>query len=565
MCVNRISRLVLITGLRSACYRMHRDQRNRHPGIERVSELANVLLGRYYFWRDKIDISSGVSFHAGCIFVYMTDSLRHFVSRWTAPVVLLAAVVLICGCSRMALAQNEDAFGEAADPVRLFERGQNAHARNELEKALEFYEEAIKVRPEFPEAEFQRANVLVALKRSVEAEAGFRRAVELKKDWPLPYASLGTLLVGLNRDQEAESILRHAVKLDSNNNLALRMLADIRLRAGDAKEALKLTQMATNDNNAPIATWLLRAMAERMAGEKAAALVTLDHILNGEPLNLSALLERAEVRIALGDKPHAVEDLNAAEKLIKADRANSSRLVAAYELVGKPEDAQRIAQSAGLTKTPEVTAGDGIKVIGTAEEIEAANSEDPVTSTKALETLFEKNPGNAMLMARLGAAYRTVDPTRSLEYYRRALELDPQNVDYATGYSSALVKARRFANAVAVLRKVISAAPKNYAAHANLATALSALKQYPEALEEYEWLLQAKPDLTVTHYFIATAHDYLGEYDQALTAYELFLQRADPQTNQLEIEKVNLRLPSLRRQINLGQGVKRKPGQTRKP
>ena len=77
--------------------------------------------------------------------------------------------------------------------------------------------------------------------------------------------------------------------------------------------------------------------------------------------------------------------------------------------------------------------------------------------------------------------------------------------------------------------------------------------------------MKAKPDLTVTHYFIATTHDYLGEYEQALAAYELFLAGADPKTNQLEIEKVNLRLPSLRRQIQLGQGVKRKPDPTRKP
>ena len=504
-------------------------------------------------------------FHSDVHLIFMTYHLLHNVTRRTVPVALLAMAVLIFGLSEITWAQNDDAFGEAADPVRLFERGQNAHARNELEKALEFYEEAIKVRPEFPEAEFQRANVLVALKRPVEAETGFRRAIELKKDWSLPYASLGTLLVGLNRDAEAESSLRYAIKLDGNNNLALRMLADIRLRAGDAKEALKLTQLATSDNDAPLAIWLLRAIAERATGDKGAALVTLDHILKVEPLNLAGLLERAEVRIALDDKQHAIEDLIAAEKLIKADKPSSSRLATAYEAAGKPEEALRIAKSAGLMKTSQSSAGSRLKVIGTSEEIEAANSEDLASSTKALETLLQKNPGNASLMARLGAAYRTVDPARSIDYYRRALGVEPQNVDFATGFSSALVQARRYADAATVLRKVISVAPGNSTAHKNLATALYQLKQYPEALEEYEWLLQAHPDLTVTHYFIATAHDYLGEYDQALTAYELFLARADPKTNQLEIEKVNLRLPSLRRQIKLGQGVKRKPVQTRKP
>jgi hypothetical protein len=76
---------------------------------------------------------------------------------------------------------------------------------------------------------------------------------------------------------------------------------------------------------------------------------------------------------------------------------------------------------------------------------------------------------------------------------------------------------------------------------------------------EYEWILAAKPEIIVAHYFIATAHDYLGEYPQALASYEKFLAAADAGTNQLEIDKVKLRLPSLRRQIQLGEGAKKKP------
>jgi tetratricopeptide (TPR) repeat protein len=163
-----------------------------------------------------------------------------------------------------------------------------------------------------------------------------------------------------------------------------------------------------------------------------------------------------------------------------------------------------------------------------------------------------------MLLARLGASYRTIDPARSLSFYRRATEIQPDNADYAVGYGAALVQARRFADAVAVLRGVISLAPNNYTAHANLATALNELKQYAQSLDEYEWLLKTKPDLVVAHYFIARAHDYLGEYQAALAAYQRFLAGADPKINQLEIEKVKLRLPSLQRQIKLGQGVKRK-------
>jgi hypothetical protein len=74
---------------------------------------------------------------------------------------------------------------------------------------------------------------------------------------------------------------------------------------------------------------------------------------------------------------------------------------------------------------------------------------------------------------------------------------------------------------------------------------------------EYKWLSRARPELSVVHFFIATAHDRLGEYEAALEAYETFLSRADARVNQLEIEKVNLRLPSLRGQVKRGEGIKK--------
>jgi tetratricopeptide (TPR) repeat protein len=304
---------------------------------------------------------------------------------------------------------------------------------------------------------------------------------------------------------------------------------------------------------------MLRAMAEHALGDNVAAVASLDHVLRIDPANLSALMERAELFITAGNNERALVDLKTAEPLSKTDKAIASRTAADYELAGKPDEARRVAEAAGLNRPSPVSADGSLKVVGTPEEIDAANSDDPVVARKALENLLVKNPNNAMLLARLGVAYRTVDAGRSLDYYKRAAALVPANPDYATGYSSALVQARRFAEAAVILRRVIQVAPDNYVAHANLATAFYELKQFAAAVTEYEWLLKTKPDLNIAYYFIATAHDYLGEYDQALQAYESFLARSDAQANQLEIEKVKLRLPSLRKQIQLGQGVKRKP------
>jgi tetratricopeptide (TPR) repeat protein len=470
----------------------------------------------------------------------------------------IAACLALLSVGAVVSAQTVETFGDdATDPVRLFERGQSAHARGELEKAIGFYEQAIKVRPEFPEAEFQRGNALASLGRLAEADAAFRLAISYKKNWSLPYSALAVVLMRQSRDKEAEQFFRQALTVDNKDSIALRMLSELRLRAGDSKEALDLAKRATANSEAPASAWITLAMAERANGNKVAARTALDRVLGDEPENVAALMERADLFKDEKNFDLAITDLRAAAKLKPNDKGVASRLAEALQEAGKSEEAMAVAKSTGLEVKQ--TVGNAGGVVGTPEDIEAANSDDPSIARKALEKLLAKNPSNAMLLGRLGASYRTDDPARSLEFYRKAAELQPTVPEYALGYGAALVQARRFAEAANILRQVVKAVPDNYVARANLATALYESKRYPDAIPEYEWILTAKPEIVVAHYFIATAHDYLGEYPEALASYEKFLTVADAKTNQLEIDKVKLRLPMLRRQIQLGEGVKKKP------
>jgi len=470
---------------------------------------------------------------------------------------LLLFAACLLAVSATVSAQTVEVFGDdATDPVRLFERGQSAHSRGELEKAIGFYEQALKVRPEFPEAEFQRGNALASLGRLPEAEAAFRLAISYKKNWAFPYSALGALLMRQGRDKEAEEFFRQALAVDAKEAVALRMLAEIRLRAGDAKSALEFAKRATANAEAPTSAWISLAVAEKANGNKAAAKTILDRVLGDEPENLAALMERADLVIDEKNFELAIADLKTAAKLKPADKAVASRLAFVLQEAGKADEALAVARAAGLEVQQPTGNGTG-GVVGTPEDIEAANNTDPATARKALEKLLEKNPRNAMLLGRLGASYRKDDPARSLDFYRRAAEIQPDSADYAIGYAAALVQVRRFPEAAQILRRVVSAHPDNYAAHANLATALYEAKRYPEAIPEYQWILTSKPEIAVAHYFIATSHDYLGEYVEALASYEKFLSVADATTNQLEIDKVKLRLPTLRRQIKLGEGKKK--------
>src|SRR5882762_4089709 len=110
----------------------------------------------------------------------------HVTSRFCIRFVF--ALTLVLACCSFAAAQTDDFASGEGDPIKLFDRGQDAHAKGDYKLALEFYEEAIKLKPEFPEAELQRGQALVSLNRGKEAERAFRRAIELRPTWVLPYA-----------------------------------------------------------------------------------------------------------------------------------------------------------------------------------------------------------------------------------------------------------------------------------------------------------------------------------------------------------------------------------------
>jgi len=83
-------------------------------------------------------------------------------------------------------------------------------------------------------------------------------------------------------------------------------------------------------------------------------------------------------------------------------------------------------------------------VIGTPEEIEAANSDDPIHRAEGAGKTAGEESHSGMLLARLGASFRTDDPGRSLEFYRRAAALEPNSSEYAVGYAQRLYRHAAF-------------------------------------------------------------------------------------------------------------------------
>ncbi|MDQ3179726.1 MAG: tetratricopeptide repeat protein [Acidobacteriota bacterium] len=422
----------------------------------------------------------------------------------------------------------------------LFNQGQDAHEKGDLQTALKFYDEAIKLAPEFPEAEYQRGNALQSLGKIAEAEKAFRRALELREDWTLPMTSLGALLVDKNNFAEAEKVLTKAIELDAQNFPAYSALTELRLKskAGTKtiKELLAKLQTLTSTTKPTASMWISRAALENALDDKIAAKTSLNRALAIEPKNKSALMKRADIALAEDDTTAAIEILKILSEILP--NSTDAKLLQAkiFAVTGKAVEAIKILDSI-TNPTSEV------RILR--DKIAAFSS----ANVADLEKQLEKDGKDAVILGRLCALLRKENPNKALNYCRRASEAEPNNINHAVGFGAALVQAKRSDDAISVFRKLLQIVPDNFAAHANLATALFELKRFEEAKLEYLWLAKKQPDLAITYFFLAISHDNLGQYKDAMANYQQFLKLADASQNKLEIEKVELRLPSLQRQI----------------
>ncbi len=462
-----------------------------------------------------------------------------------------AGFALIFSSAALLFLFSQAIFAQADEPdetapvaaVAKFNQGQDAHEKGDFPTALKFYDEAIKLAPEFPEAEFQRGNALLSLNKTDDAEKAFRRAIELRDDWTLPMASLGGLLVNKNKYSEAETILAKAVKLDANNFPAYAALTELRLKTKAAPESLKelLTKIkfVTAKANPTASIWAAQGALETALGDQRAAQKSLANALALEPKNIFALQTR--IALALGESDF-VKALNDAKSLVNiAPNSVDAKIALArvYAESGEKNEATKILDALD-SSNPKVVVLRNLMVKSSSVNV------------AELETELAKDAKNVVMLGRLCTLLRVENPSKALDYCRRAAEAEPNNVNHAVGFGAALVQAKQYENAVTIFKRILRIVPDNYTAHANFATALFQLKRYAEAVGEYQWLTEKQPKLAIGYYFLAISHDNLEQYIDATANYQQFLKIADSTENKLEIEKVNLRLPSLQKLLKKG-------------
>ena len=381
--------------------------------------------------------------------------------------------------AEQAAAAHESATGWAALTLAQVRSGQ-------LEAALANSERALATGPTSALAHVARGEALLAGGRSVEAVTAFRRARELEAGSAAAAAGLARALASRGEGPAAVEAARQAVALDD--------------RSGEALAALALALLASDPTD---------AKTEAIAQAQQGAFL--------EPRNAQIKLVAARVFEARGQFDQAGIAYHEAAIL---DPGLASARLAPVEL-----HYRRHAWDAALAELAQLPPAEreGIDALLLEGRVRVAK-EDFAGAAAAFERAARLRPDSAEVQSFLGNSwYFAKQNDKALAAYKRATELEPANVTYASNYALLLGYSGRPEEAVMVLKKLTSA--PGYADPAgfiNLGWQYRSMRppRVAEGVAAYEKALRLDPKNGQAAYGIALTYYAGKEWEAAIRAFQ---------------------------------------------
>jgi tetratricopeptide (TPR) repeat protein len=430
------------------------------------------------------------------------------------------------------------------DAVTAFEEGQNAQQRGDLDGAVRHYTRAISADTSLYQAFYQRATAYMGLGRESEALADLKKTLELQPDFARAHRAMGQILLDRGQTDESKRAFARALELDPKLTGVRLYYASALIKSGNPAAAIEHLQIAAVENRSSALVFALLGVARERLGKLEEALVDYSQAIEMEQTSAAAREGRARIFESRGDNVRAIEDYSIAYR-VAPSRELALKLARLHARAGQSQAAIQVYRNLLLERS-----GDLAVRMEMAQVLAENGLNDE--AAKEIEAVVAAKPGDPNLLMTAGDIYFEGKPDAAAEYYRRAVEAQPDNLRGHVQFGASLVRAMQFDSAVPILTEVINRDPKNYVAHANLATALFKLKRYPEAAGQFLWIIRARPEIAASYYFLAICFDKLGDCGQALQAYREFASKADSVSQHTELEEAKLRIGLFERLVKNG-------------
>ncbi len=186
-------------------------------------------------------------------------------------------------------------------PEAWFNLGLLEKHAGRFDAAIEAYEHAIELRPNYLAAMNNLGLALAAGGRPGAAEAMYQRAVSLDAQYAPAWKNLARLYENQNRYERAVDALERAVRARPNDISAARRLAAAKLDTGDTQSALEGFQRVLQKDPQNSSAWIGLSEAQAKLGQHDAAGRSIARALKLAPESIAALRQRASLALLGGE------------------------------------------------------------------------------------------------------------------------------------------------------------------------------------------------------------------------------------------------------------------------
>ena len=364
---------------------------------------------------------------------------------------LISAVIMGLGIVAMILTINTVKSNNATD---LYQKGQTFLELKRYNDALDAYNRAVELKPEYTEAWIGQANTLLELKRYQDALEAYDKAIQLQQGYKDAWNGRGKALDNMQRYEEAIASFDSAIKIQPNNLESWNERGNVQIKLQQYSEAITSFDKAVKIQPNNSLAWYKRGIALHNLRRYQEAVESYDKAVEHKPDYAEAWYQRGNALINLQKAKEAVESYD------KAVQFQPNYQIAWY------------SKGSALN-----------------------NLRDFKAAVDSFDQAVKLNPDDYESWYNRGWALHQLQRyEEAVSSYDQAVKLKPNSDQAWYNLGNALYNLKQYQEAIASYNRAVDIKPEHYEAWYSRGNALFSLKRYKEAIASYDKATRFKPD-----------------------------------------------------------------------
>ncbi len=393
------------------------------------------------------------------------------------------------------------------EPVRWCKHGWFLNNIGRYSEAVDSYDKAISLKPDYADAWYNRGNALSNLGQHTEATTSYDKAIAINPDFNGAWINRGCAFDALRRYEEAVNSYDRAIAIDpydfralSNRGVALLELRRYEEAADSFDKAIVI-----NPNSAIV--WYFCGVALNYLRQHEKAVDSYDKAVAIKSDYAEAWNNRGATLRQLGQYSESIASFDKAVA-IKPDYAEAwhNREIALKDL--RSHEEMFVSQDKAVV----IDLKYDYAMNSPKHVLEKQSQPNPTVTAYDTDALQHYNKG--VDFAKRGQYLEAIAS------YDKVVVINPNHVKAWYNRGVVLNNLGRYAEAVASYNKVIAIKPDFAEAWYNCGTTLRHLGRYAEAVDSYDKAVAIKPDYAEAWNNRGVVLNDLGRYTEAVDSYD---------------------------------------------